>query len=350
MKKPHAATLFGAAVLFFAAVGILQEPAHEMAGGPRSESLHNIGTFSIVALDPDNGDLGVAVTSKFFAAGSIVPSAEPGVGAVATQAFANASYGPRGLELLRQGLSAEAVVKRLIAEDPEGGDTRQLAVVDAQGRVANHTGSRCIVWAGGLKSEQRPNIYSVQGNILAGEDVVRAMAKAFESTPGELADRMMAALDAGQAAGGDHRGRQSAGMLVVRKGAGFNGYSDHYVDIRVDDNPEPLKELRRLLHRAHTITRFFRAIELDKRGDLPGAIEELKLAIKNEPDYPDTHYSLATYYARSGKSQLAVRALKRALELNPMLKRLAQLDTNLQSLKNNAEYKQLIAVSRRKKE
>jgi len=199
-------------------------------------------TFSIVAFDPKNGDLGVAVQSKFLAAGAVVPWAKAKVGAIATQSWANTSYGPKGLELLSLGLSAPEVVEILIAED-EGRDLRQVGIVDAQGRAAAYTGKGCFEWAGHVIGPG----YACQGNILAGPRVVEAMAEAFERNEGELAHRLVAALEAGQAAGGDRRGQQSAALLVVREKGGYGGFNDRYVDLRVDDHPEPIKELKRLL-------------------------------------------------------------------------------------------------------
>ncbi len=201
-----------------------------------------LSTFSIVAFDPETGDLGVAVQSKFLAAGAVVPWARANVGAIATQSWANTSYGPRGLELLSQGLSAPEVVEILIAED-EGRDLRQVGIVDAKGRAAAYTGKGCFEWAGHIVGPG----YACQGNILAGPKVVEAMAEAFEKSQGELAHRLLAALEAGQAAGGDRRGQQSAALLVVREKGGYGGFNDRYVDLRVDDHPEPIKELRRLL-------------------------------------------------------------------------------------------------------
>ncbi len=201
-----------------------------------------LATFSIVAFDPKNGDLGVAVQSKFLAAGAVVPWAKAGVGAIATQSWANTSYGPKGLELLSLGLSAPEVVEILIAED-EGRDLRQVGIVDAQGKAAAYTGKGCFEWAGHIIGPG----YACQGNILAGPKVVEAMAEAFERSDGELAHRLVAALEAGQAAGGDRRGQQSAALLVVREKGGYGGFNDRYVDLRVDDHPEPIKELKRLL-------------------------------------------------------------------------------------------------------
>ena len=205
-----------------------------------------IATFSIVAFDPATGDLGVAVTSKFPAVGSGVPWAKAGVGAVATQAAANLSFGQEGLDLMAQGLSAQEALQKVVQADP-GREDRQVGMVDAKGRAATFTGKSCFSWAGGKIGEH----YAVQGNILVGSETVDAMAKAFEASKGELADRLLVALEAGQAAGGDRRGRESAALLVVRKGAGYGGKGDRWVDLRVDDNPEPLREMRRLLEIHH---------------------------------------------------------------------------------------------------
>jgi uncharacterized Ntn-hydrolase superfamily protein len=200
------------------------------------------GTFSIVARDPATGELGVAVQSRAFAVGSRVPHAKAGVGAIATQASTNVAYGVEGLALLEKGLAPDEVVKRLTEAD-KGRDRRQLAVLDAQGRRKAYTGSGTNAWAGHLEGEN----YSAQGNILAGEAVVKEMARAFEDTKGELALRLMAALDAAQAAGGDKRGVQSAALLVVKPIDGPDRTTDKWVDLRVDDSPNPLGELRRLL-------------------------------------------------------------------------------------------------------
>ena len=201
-----------------------------------------VATFSIVGYDAETGALGVAVQSKFFAVGSVVPWAAAGVGAIATQSWANTTYGPNGLKLLKSGLSAEQALERLIAED-SGRATRQVGIVDAKGNVANYTGDECNAWAGAVSGKN----YTAQGNILAGEAVVKAMSKAFEETDGELADKLMAALFAGQAAGGDVRGQQSAALLVVQEGNGYGGFNDRYIDLRVDDAEKPIEALQRLL-------------------------------------------------------------------------------------------------------
>ncbi len=200
-----------------------------------------VATFSIVAFDPETKALGVAVQSKFLAVGAIVPWARAGAGAVATQAMANFNYGPRGLDLISRGKTAEETVEALISSD-DGREHRQLGVVDARGRAATFTGSECFEWAGGVAGEH----YAAQGNILVGRETVEAMAKTFEATAGDLAERLLAALDAGQEAGGDSRGKQSAALLVVREGGGYGGDNDRVVDLRVDDHPEPIRELIRL--------------------------------------------------------------------------------------------------------
>lgn len=201
-----------------------------------------VATFSIVGYDAETGALGIAVQSKFFAVGSVVPWAAAGVGAIATQSWANTTFGPNGLKFLKSGLSAEQTLERLIAAD-SGRATRQVGIVDAKGNVANYTGDECNAWAGAVSGKH----YTAQGNILAGAEVVKAMGKAFEETEGELADRLMAALFAGQAAGGDIRGQQSAALLVVQEGSGYGGFNDRYIDLRVDDAEKPIEELQRLL-------------------------------------------------------------------------------------------------------
>ena len=200
-----------------------------------------VATYSIVAMDPDASQWGVATQSKFLAVGSVVPWAAAEVGAIATQSYANPQYGPDGLALLRQGLSAAAVVKRLTEAD-EGREQRQLGVVDAQGGAETYTGSECHDWAGGRTGDG----YAAQGNILVSAETVDALAETFEASSGKpLAERLLDCLDAAQAAGGDKRGQQSAALLVVEKDAGYAGLSDVLVDLRVDDHERPLEELRR---------------------------------------------------------------------------------------------------------
>ena len=206
-----------------------------------------IATYSIAACDLDAGQWGVATQSKFLAVGSVVPWAEPRVGAIATQAYANPRYGSEGLGLLREGLSAEEVVQRLTAAD-EGRDQRQLGVVDREGRSASFTGAECLDWAGGRTGP----CYAAQGNILVSAATVDAIAETFESSTGTLAERLLDCLDAAQAAGGDRRGQQSSALLVVEQDGGYAKLSDTIVELRVEDHELPLTELRRLyrLHEA----------------------------------------------------------------------------------------------------
>jgi uncharacterized Ntn-hydrolase superfamily protein len=206
-----------------------------------------VATYSIAACDLDARQWGVAVQSKFLAVGSVVPWAEPEVGAIATQAYANPSYGPNGLTLLREGLSASEVVERLTTAD-DGRDARQLGVVDAQGGSASWTGPDCNEWAGGLTGPG----YAAQGNILVGQETVAALASTFESNAElPLARRLIECLAAAQADGGDRRGQQSASVLVVQRNGGYAGLSDSLVDLRVDDHERPIEELRRIygIHR-----------------------------------------------------------------------------------------------------
>ncbi len=203
-------------------------------------------TFSIVGHDPKALEWGIAVQSKFLAVGAVVPWAQAGVGAVATQSYANTSFGPQGLALMAEGYSAEEALGQLVARD-EGRARRQAGLVDAQGQAATYTGDECPAWAGGLTGKY----YAAQGNILVSAATVESMAKAFEEAKGELADRLVAALAAGQAAGGDRRGQQSAAVLIVRPEGGYGGYNDRYLDLRVDDDPAPIERLQALVDLHH---------------------------------------------------------------------------------------------------
>ncbi|MBO36204.1 MAG: fimbrial assembly protein FimA [Anaerolineaceae bacterium] len=205
-----------------------------------------VNTFSIVASDPKDNSYGVAVASKFLAVGSIVSWAKSEVGAIATQAHAKIAFGPDGLQMLEGGRSASEVLSALIFDDP-GAETRQLAIVDAHGGVAAHTGIKCHEWAGHLIGDH----FSCQGNILVGSETLEAMETSFVSTEGELSDRLIAALEAGDAAGGDSRGKQSAAILVVKPGGGYGGDTDRYLDLRVDDHQDPVSKLSRLVEMHH---------------------------------------------------------------------------------------------------
>jgi uncharacterized Ntn-hydrolase superfamily protein len=206
-------------------------------------------TFSIVARDPANGDLGVALASRFLAAGAMTMYARAGVGAIASQALANTGYGPRGLELLAAGREPVDVVRRLTGAD-EAREHRQLGLVGADGRSATYTGASCMDWAGGWAGED----LAVQGNILAGPEVVQAMLAAFRTGARPFPELLVEALAAGEAAGGDRRGKQAAALLVVREGGGYGGLDDRWIDLRVDDHEAPVAELARLL----SLTRLYR--------------------------------------------------------------------------------------------
>lgn len=207
-------------------------------------------TFSIIAYDPDNGDLGIAVHSKFPNVRATIPFAEAGIGAIATQSYCNTSFGPKGLELLRNGASPQQVVDILIQNDPDR-NYRQLGVIDAQGNAANYTGAECFDWADGIVDMN----CTVQGNVLAGKQVLTSMQQGFQTHKGTLAERLIHALHMAQEAGGDRRGQQSAALLVVRKNAGYGGHDDRYVDISIYDHQHPMEELKRL-YEIHRLTYF----------------------------------------------------------------------------------------------
>lgn len=230
-------------------------------------------TYSIVARDPQTGEMGVAVQSHWFSVGSIVSWGEAGVGVIATQSFVNPSFGQRGLEMLKQGMTAQEVVDLLIASD-EGRDFRQLAIVDAKGNSAAYTGSKCIAEAGHIVGDN----YSVQANLMLSNLVWSEMSKAFESTDGPLAERLVAALEAAENVGGDIRGKQSAAILVVKGEATGKLWEDRYIDLRVEDHPDPISEIKRLL-------KVFRAYEHMNNGDLAVEKNDMKLAME--------HYSAA---------------------------------------------------------
>ena len=237
----------------------------------------SLNTYSIVAHDPDEKAWGVAVASKFLAAGAIVSWARAGHGAVATQAFARVSYGPDGLSLMGQGKSAQETLATLLADDREAGQ-RQIGIVDAEGNAAAHTGADCGDWAG----HKIGKLFTCQGNILTGEETLNAMADAFTSGRGELADRLVAALLAGETVGGDKRGKQSAAVLVVRPNGGYGGDTDRYLDLRVDDDPEPVKKLKQLVTTHHLF--FGQSKPEDQLSITQDVAAELQTILQNQ-DY-----------------------------------------------------------------
>lgn len=247
--------------------------------------LRPVHTFSIVARDPDTGEIGVAVQSHWFSVGAIVPWAEAGVGAVATQSFVDPAYGKLGLDLMRAGRSAPDALKALLAGD-EGRDVRQVAMIDTSGRVDAWTGPKDIPAAGHFVGKN----FSVQANLMANDKVWPAMARAYEETKGDLADRMMAALDAAQSVGGDIRGRQSAAIVIVAAKSTGKPWVDRVFDLRVDDSPEPLKELRRLI----TLQRAYNHMNAGdlavEKKDNEGALREYSAAEKLVPDNAEMIY------------------------------------------------------------
>jgi uncharacterized Ntn-hydrolase superfamily protein len=256
-----------------------------------------VATYSIVACDLEAEQWGVSVQSKFLSVGSVVPWAEPHVGAIATQAYANPRYGPNGLDLLRQGLSAQEVVDRLTSED-EGRDHRQLGVVDGEGRSASYTGSECMDWAGGRTGEG----YAAQGNILVNKETVDALAETFESSSGSLAERLIDCLAAAQEAGGDSRGQQSSALLVVQRDGGYANMSDTVVELRVEDHERPIEELRRI-HTLHDeifgVTPRDKWVDVD--GELATELSERLAKLGYEGELADT------FTAWTGKENLEDR-------------------------------------------
>jgi len=311
-------------------------------------------TFSIIAFDPATSELGVGVQSRAFAAGAAVPYAKPGVGAVATQASANRSYGPKAIALLEKGLSPAEVVKAITDEDP-GRDTRQVGVIDTKGRSAVYTGKRVIdrnadpkdpvhfgAWAGHVTGPS----FSVQGNTLASEAVVKAMADAYAHATGSMAERLMDALDAGQSKGGDVRGMQSAGILVVKPLApNSDSTVERIVDIRVDDATNPFVELRRLMKITLGVPGKLteRAAQLAKDGKFADAIAEQKNAIAITPNNERLHYALAQRYAQAAEYQNAVKALEEAVRRQPYLKKEAADDPIFAKMRETAEFKRVVA-------
>jgi uncharacterized Ntn-hydrolase superfamily protein len=268
------------------------------AGEPTGRPLH---TYSIVARDSATGDLGVAVQSHWFSVGALVPWAEAGVGAVATQSFVDPSYGPLGLELLRAGKSARQALDALLAADP-GREVRQVAIIDAAGTVAAHTGAKCIKGAGHVAGRG----FSVQANLMLNDRIWGAMAVAFEKAPGDLGERMLAALEAGEAAGGDIRGRQSAALLVVRGRSTGRPWADRIIDLRVEDHPDPLPELRRLVEVHRAYERMNQGDLAVERGDNEAALREYGAAERMQPENIEMRFWHAVSLVNMGRLQEAI--------------------------------------------
>lgn len=276
-----------------------------------------VHTYSIVAYDPETGDIGVAVQSHWFSVGTVVTWAEPGVGAVATQSFSNPAFGPQGLALMKSGLSAEKALKAMLLAD-DGRDYRQVGIIDVSGNAANHTGAKNIPAAGGIVGEN----YAVQANMMKNDKVWPAMAKAFEEAEGSLAEKMLLALEAAENAGGDIRGKQSAALLVVAGESTGKIWKDTKVDIRVDDHSDPLAELRRLL-KVHQAYEFMNAGDVAvEDGDFDKASALYSTAESMFPDNLEMKYWHAVNLANTGQ-------LKEAL---PMFKAVFSEDANWRDL------------------
>ena len=283
-----------------------------------------------MAADLETGEVGCAVQSKYFSVGSVVPWVRAGVGAVATQAAGVAVYGSLVLDELHHGATPDDALAVVLADDPRR-ETRQLGVVTADGRAAAFTGSACNDWAGHRVGAG----FAVQGNILAGADVVDGMARAYETTVGPLVDRLVAALEAGQAAGGDRRGQQSAAVIVERAGGRAESREgiDRICDLRVEDHPEPIEELRRLAGIWSVWDAQRRAHTLYERGD-PGAAADLLAATVETREDANAIYNLACYESLAGRSRAAVAHVRRAIELDPSFAELAARDTDLDPIRD----------------
>ncbi|HXG91525.1 MAG TPA: DUF1028 domain-containing protein [Blastocatellia bacterium] len=277
----------------------------------RAKPLRPVHTFSIVARDPATGELGVAVQSHWFSVGSIVAWAEAGVGAVATQSFVDPSYGKLGLDLMRAGRSAPDALKALLAGD-EGRDVRQVAMIDAKGRVAAHTGAKDIPEAGHIVG----NNFSVQANLMLNDKVWPAMARAFEDTKGDLAERMLAALEAAQEAGGDIRGKQSAALIVVSGKPTGRPWADRVFDLRIDDHPEPLKELRRLVTLQRAYNHMNAGDAAVERGDNERALAEYGAAARLVPDSAEMVYWHAVALVNMGRVDESLPLFKRVFAMD----------------------------------
>jgi uncharacterized Ntn-hydrolase superfamily protein len=283
----------------------------------RAVPLRPVHTFSIVARDPSTGELGVAVQSHWFNVGATVPWAEAGVGAIATQSFVDPSYGKLGLDLMRAGKSAPDALKALLAGD-NASDVRQVAMIDAEGRVAAHTGAKDIPAAGHIIGQN----FSVQANLMLNGKIWPAMARAFENTKGDLAQRMLAALDAAQAAGGDIRGRQSAALIIVSGKPTGRAWSDRIFDLRVDDNPEPLKELRRLVNLQRAYNHMNAGDAAVEKKDNEGALREYSAAEQLVPGNAEMIYWHA----------VALVNMNRVEDSLPLFRRVFQMDPNWRDL------------------
>jgi uncharacterized Ntn-hydrolase superfamily protein len=301
---------------------------------------HHKGTFSICAVDREAQEVGCAVQSRYFAVGSVVPWAKAGVGAVATQAAGVAAYGPRVLALLEDGRDPEEALVVALADDAAR-ETRQLGAVAADGRAAAHTGNECLAWAGHRVGDG----YAVQGNILAGEAVVVEMERAFVASIGSLAERLVISLEAGQAAGGDARGQQSAAIVVERVGAAQQSREgiDRVCELRVEDDPEPIDELRRLIGIHLVWDALRRASLFHAPGRYGEGVAVLREAAARHGDDAVLLYDLACFESLAGNGEGALAQLARALELDPGLRAGAAADTDFDAVRQDPRFAALVS-------
>ena len=330
MRRTVLAAILGATIHTSAPAD--SEPIHT-SGQPDDGP---VSTFSIVARDSATGEVGVAVASRFFAVGSVVPWARADVGAVATQSFANTSFGWRGLDLMEAGLSPAEVSTALLEQDDDP-TRRQFGIVSASGESVTYTGEDCIPWAGGRRGPG----YAIQGNILAGEDVVLGMESAFLRASGTLADRLYAALIAGEKAGGDSRGKQSAALLVVKANAGYGGYTDRALDVRVDDHEEPFVELGRLLSFAQMNYSWNDGWTLYTLGSYSKALVAMERTAALAPENAEVLYDLAVIRLAAGDRPGALEALSKSIVLNPAIANQAAEDAALGSLRTDSVFQAL---------
>lgn len=296
-----------------------------------------VHTYSIVARDSVTGEMGVAVQSHWFSVGSLVTWGEAGVGVVATQSFVDPAYGPLGLDLMRAGKTAPQALEGLLASDP-GMDVRQVAMLDAKGNVAAHTGKKCIPGAGHIVGEQ----FSVQANLMLNDKIWSAMAKAYREAKGDLAERLLAALDAAQEAGGDIRGKQSAAILIVRGKNTGRPWVDRIMELRVEDHPEPLKELRRLVNVHRAYQHMNNGDLATEHNDIDGALKEYNAAMQMFPDNLEMKYWTAVSLVNAGRLKESLPLFKNVFEHDPNWLTLTPRLLSVELLKVNDKELELI--------
>jgi uncharacterized Ntn-hydrolase superfamily protein len=323
--------------LLVTAVAVASVWVPSLAITPPDRSPRPVSTYSIVARDAETGEMGVAVQSHWFSVGSVVTFAKAGVGAVATQSFVEVSYGPLGLKAMAAGEAPDAALKKLLEAD-EHPEVRQVAFVDSKGRIAAHTGDKCIPGAGHLTGEG----YSVQANLMLTDDVPEAMAQAYEAAEGPLAERLLAALQAAQAAGGDIRGKQSAALLVVRAKPSDKPWTDRLVDLRIEDHPTPLAELDRLLRLHRAYEKMNRGDEAMAAGNMAEALAEYAAAEEMFPDNHEFVFWHAVTLVNNDRVEEALPLFDRAFRMNPNWVMLVPRLAEVGQLPNNPQQIELI--------